>query len=139
MTTTTQRAANSNTEQTHVLWQEMSFHKSKKALAGNGVKTGSSDCYRIIVRPKEQFASFKTQAIGNPGSSLQRLAGRRRNSGTWATQAWLVNKSSAHIEGKTLVADSKDVRDLIRQLGSKPQLEYGDIFTTRIEDTHNHE
>jgi hypothetical protein len=125
MTSTAQKsAARDNTKQAQAVWQGMSFRKHAKP----GAK-GTGDYYRIVVRPKEQFSSFRTQDIGRPGG-LQRLAGKR-TSGSWATQAWLVSKDSAHVEGKRLVADNKDVRDLIRQLGSQPTLEKGDIFTAK--------
>jgi hypothetical protein len=125
MTSTAQKsAASDNTKQAQAVWQGMSFRKRAKP----GTK-GTGDYYRIVVRPKEQFSSFRTQDIGRPGG-LQRLAGKR-TSGSWATQAWLVSKDSAHVEGKRLIADNKDVRDLIRQLGSQPTLEKGDIFTAK--------
>jgi hypothetical protein len=104
--------------------QGMSFHQH----ARKGAKDDNT-YYRIVVRPKEQFSSFRTQDVGQPGGLL-RLAGRQ-TSGTWATQAWLVSKGSAHVEGKQLIADKKDVQDLIRQLGSQPTLEKGDIFAVK--------
>jgi hypothetical protein len=127
-------AARENVPHAQAVWKGMSFHK-RAVTQSEGLNRakpdikGRSHYYRIVVRPKEQFTSFRTQDIGNPGG-LQRLAGRR-SSGSWATQAWLVNKDSAHVEGKKLIADNKDVQDLIRQLGSQPILEKGDIFTAK--------
>ena len=122
----------------------MSFRRRTRVLPKNHKRAqpgaeGGGNYYRIIVRPKEQFMSFRTQYIGDQGR-LKRLAGRR-SSGSWATQAWLINKTSAHVENKKLIADSKDVADLIRQLGSQPILEKGDIFITKeqpnIVEKHN--
>ena len=42
-----------------------------------------------------------------------------------------MSKDSAHIEGRRLVADNKDVGDLLKRLGSHPVLEHGDIFTAK--------
>jgi hypothetical protein len=139
MVTPTQKSASKkNLKRAQPVWQGMSFHKhamsgsvvSKRAATGI---TSHDEYYRIIVRPKEQFTIFRTQDIGKPGA-LQRLAGKC-SGGTWATQAWLVNKGSAHVEGKKLVADNKDVQDLIRQLGSQPVLEKDDIFSTKSSST----
>jgi hypothetical protein len=87
---------------------------------------GESNYYRIIVRPKDLFSTFRTQEIGAPGN-LQRLTGKRGEA--WITQAWLVSKRAAHIEGRRLIADSKDVGDFIKQLGIQPILRRGDVFT----------
>lgn len=91
--------------------------------------TGTGNFYRIEVRPKSQFTSFRVQDVGGPGG-LERVAGRR-SSGSWATAAWLVSKTYAHARGKTLVADVKEARDLFKTLGSKPELVKGDIFKAR--------
>lgn len=133
-TTAQQEAARKNIKKAQAVWQKMSFHQRTLAQpegrkrAKPGTK-GKGDYFRIVVRPKEQFTNFRTQDVGKPGG-LQRLAGRR-SSGSWATQAWLVNKGSAHVEGKHLIADNKDVEDLIQRLGSQPILERGDIFTAK--------
>lgn len=95
-----------------------------RSRAKSGVR-GEGDYYRIILRPSKQFRVFRTQDVGKPG-----LAGKRTG-GSWVTQAWLVSKSGAHVEGRRLIADNKDVSDLIRRLGSEPMLEKGDIFTAK--------
>lgn len=135
MATEKQRqAARENIKKAQEKWQSMS--RRQRTLAqpeGKGRAepgtTGKGNYYRIIVRPKEQFTSFRTQDVGDPGG-LQRVTGRR-SSGSWATQAWLVSKDYAHVEGDTLVADSKEARDLIGSLGSQPVHKKGDIFTAK--------
>lgn len=125
---TQQEAASKTSKEAQNAWQDMGFHRHTPPRQGSRPRAKSgSRCYRIIVRPKEQFTSFITQAVDKPGRLL-RLAGKR-NSGSWATQAWLINKDAAHVEDRRLVADSKEVADLIRQLGSQPVHEKGDVFS----------
>ena len=59
-----------------------------------------------------------------------RLAGKR-SSGSWDTQAWLISKDDAHLEGTTLVANTDDARKLIDALGTKPKLVNGDVFEAK--------
>src|SRR5438105_3588521 len=80
--------------------------------------TGEGEFYRIQVRPKEEFVTFRTQDVGGPGG-LERVGGKRRG-GSWDTQAWLVSKRDAHVEGDKLVPDSADARELFAKLGSEP-------------------
>lgn len=89
--------------------------------------TGRGAYYHVIVRPKYQFVSFRNQDIGKKGG-LERIAGHRR-SGSWATQAWLVSKEMAHVEGETLVADHPDAKKLLVSLSTQPIRLMGDIFT----------
>lgn len=100
--------------------------QTKKARAKPGTK-GTGDYFRVIVRPKSQFKSFRVQDVGDPGG-LERLAGHR-SSGSWATHAWLISKDKAHLEGDKLVADDADAKKLLKSLGSEPIHTKGDIFT----------
>lgn len=75
---------------------------------------GEGDYFRIVVRSKEEFATFRYHDVGEKGHIL-RLAGKR-SSGSWDTQTWLISKDDAHIEGDTLVADTDDARRLIEAL-----------------------
>lgn len=118
-----QAAWSSMTPRQHSLAQPEGRRRAKPGTTGEG------DYYRIVVRPKDQFTSFRNQDVGEPGG-LQRLAGRR-SSGPWDTHAWLIHKDHAHIEGETLVADSDDAKDLLEKLGSTPKHEKGDIFTAK--------
>jgi hypothetical protein len=90
---------------------------------------GSGEYFRIEVRPKAKFASFRTQDVGDPGH-IQRVAGQRE-SGSWATQAWLISKEDAHLSGERLVADSRDAKALLKKLGSAPTHIKGDVFQAK--------
>lgn len=127
-------AARQNIKKAQATWRNMSSRQHSlaqpegRARAKPGTK-GGGDFYRIIVRPKEQFVTFRNQDVGEPGG-LQRVAGKR-SSGSWSTQAWLISKDFAHIEDNKLVADRKDAKDLLKKLGSQPKHEKGDIFTAK--------
>lgn len=90
---------------------------------------GSGNYYRIIVRPKEEFVTFRTQDVGDRGH-IQRIAGKR-TSGSWDTQAWLVSKEDAHVDQDHLVADSQDAKDLLEKLGSRPMRAKVDVFKAK--------
>lgn len=97
-------------------------------MAGKKPGTGGEGkWYRIVVRPKEDFVSFRYHDVGEKGGDAMRLAGMRR-SGKWDTQAWMINKNSAHIELDELVPDTKDAHEVIANLGSVPTHLKGDIF-----------
>jgi hypothetical protein len=99
-----------------------------KKRAKPGTK-GEGDYFRIVVRSKDEFATFRYQDVGEKGHIL-RLAGKR-SSGTWDTQAWLISKDDAHIESDTIVSDTDDARRLIETLGSKPTHVEGDVFKAK--------
>lgn len=87
----------------------------------------NSRYYRIIVRPRNDFVTFRIRDIGGIGH-MQQLVGKRPN-GSWATQAWLISKNDAHIDDGILVADSRGARELLMKLGSEPKYERDSIFT----------
>ncbi len=111
------------THRQHVLAQP---HGRKRAKPGS---RGMGTYYRIVVRPRNEFVSFRTHDVGKPGDLL-RISGKR-GSGSWATQAWLVDKRLAHIDGDYLVADAPDAKDLLMKLRSVPYHEKGDIFSAK--------
>ena len=90
---------------------------------------GQGDYYHVEVRASDDFVTFRTQDLGDPGH-VQRVAGKRE-SGSWATVKWLIGKEDAHVSGGTLVGDTKDARDVIKKLGSKPTHKKGDIFEAK--------
>lgn len=90
---------------------------------------GEGDYFRVVVREKDQFTTFRNQDVGDPGG-LQRIAGKR-NSGSWDTQAWLISKKDAHKEGDKLIGDSQDAKDLLDTLSSTPKHEKGDVFSAK--------
>jgi len=108
------------TSQEHAVPQPKGRKRAKPGTKGEG------DYFRIVVRRKDEFVTYRYQDVGEKGHIL-RLAGKR-SSGSWDTQVWLIGKSDAHIEGDTLVADSEDARRLIETLGSKPKHVVGDVF-----------
>lgn len=108
---------------------------TKKQTTAARKKPGSSgkgDYYHIEVLPKTGFVTFRTQDVGDPGH-IQRVAGKRA-SGSWATVKWLVGKKDAHMRGDHLVADSRDAKELIKQLGVKPVHVSGDRFKAKAVD-----
>src|SRR5437667_3336181 len=106
MATEKQReAARRNIAKAQAAWQAMSHREHARAQPqGRGRKkpgtTGEGEYYRITVRPKEDFVTFRTQDVGGPGH-IQRVGGKR-SSGSWDTQAWLISKEDAHAEGGEL-------------------------------------
>ena len=135
MTTTVQhKAATQNIKKAQDTWKGMT-HRQHALAQPEGRRRarpgtmGGGEYYHIVVRPKSAFVTFRYQDVGEKGH-LQRLAGKR-SSGSWSTQAWLISKNDAHVSGNVLVADSKDARDLLMQLGSEPKHEKGDVFTAK--------
>lgn len=135
MATTKQKtAARENIKKAQQKWQGMTPRQHALAQpegrmrAKPGTK-GEGDYFRIVVRPKEEFTTFRYHDVGEKGH-LQRLAGKR-SSGSWDTQSWLISKNDAHLDGDTLVADSEDARKLLATLGSKPRRIKGDVFEAK--------
>lgn len=132
MATEKQRqAAKKNIKKAQSRWKTMSAREHASSQPeGRGRKkpgtTGEGNYYRIDVRPKEEFSTFRTQDVGGPGHLL-RVAGKRP-SGSWSTATWLINKDDAHIEGDKLVGDTKDAKDLLKNLRSTPVHLSGDRF-----------
>src|SRR5205085_3361423 len=132
MATERQRqAARQNVKKAQAAWQGMSHaeHARAQPQGRDRMKPGTAgggEFYRIVVRPKEEFVTFRTQDVGKPGG-IERVAGKRQ-SGSWSTQAWLVSKQDAHIEGDKLIPDTTDARNLLAKLGSEPMHTKGDVF-----------
>jgi hypothetical protein len=90
---------------------------------------GEGEYYRITVRPKEDFVTFRTQDVGGTGH-IERVAGKR-SSGSWDTQAWLISKDDAHVEGESLIPDSEEAKRVMADLGSSPRHLKGDVFEAK--------
>jgi hypothetical protein len=90
---------------------------------------GRGDYYHVEVREGDDFETFRTQDVGDPGH-LQRVSGKRP-SGSWATVKWLIGKEDAHLEDDKLVGDTKDAKDLLKKLRSKPVHVRGDLFEAK--------
>jgi len=127
-------AAKENIKKAQKAWQEMS-HEKKAAAQPEGRdrkdpgEGQEGDYFRIVVRPKSEFTTFRYHDVGDPGHII-RLAGKRRT-GTWDTHAWLISKRDAHVEGESLIPDTKDARELFESLASKPKHVEGDIFESK--------
>lgn len=89
--------------------------------------TGRGRFYRIEVRPKSEFITFRNQDVGKRGD-LERLAGKR-SSGSWDTISWLVEKDVAHVSNGRLVIDSPKVKaSLEKQIRGPVTHLKGDVF-----------
>lgn len=135
MTTKAQRqAAKKNIKKAQQTWQDMSSRQRSLAQpkgddrADPGEK-GTGDFYRIEVRRSDQFTSFRTHDVGDPGG-IERVAGHRK-SGSWDTQAWLISKKLAKVEDEELIPLDDDAKEVLDQLGSKPKHHKGDIFKAK--------
>ncbi len=96
----------------------------KKTRAKPGTK-GEGKYYRVVVRPKSQFSTFRSHDVGRKGHII-RLAGKRKN-GSWDTQAWLIAKTDAHYSGGKLVGDTASARKVLANLRTKPRKVKADI------------
>ncbi len=96
---------------------------STRRAPGSG---GQGEYYHVEVRPGEDFVTYRTQDVGDPGH-IQRVGGKRA-SGSWATVKWLISRDDAHLEGDTLVGDTREAKDLLKKIGSKVTHKSGDRF-----------
>ena len=90
---------------------------------------GKGKYYRVVVRPKSQFVTFRIHDIGRKGH-LQRLAGKRK-SGSWDTQAWLISKEDASMKKGKLVGKTASVKKLLAKLQTKPKKVKGNILKAK--------
>lgn len=127
-------ASKKNIKKAQKKWESMTSRQRavaqpegrKRATSGS---KGTGEYYRITVRDKRQFTSFKTDDVGDKGG-IQRVAGHRP-SGSWDTQAWLISKDRAKKIGNTLEGKDKDVQKVLDQSGSKPKHIRGDLFEAK--------
>lgn len=126
-------AAKKNVKKASAAWKGMTSRQ--RALAqpqGKGRKKpgmgGAGTFYRIEVRPKGQFTSFRTQDVGKKGG-LERVAGRR-SSGSWDTATWLIDKKHAHVTpgGQLVIDNVKERAALTKATRGKITHVKGDIF-----------
>ena len=101
---------------------------SQRRRAKPGARGGGA-FFHIVVRPRSEFVTFRTQDVGRKGG-IERVAGRTR-SGRWLTQKWLISKDFAHRLGRKLVPDSTDSRQLLKKLGAPPRHVTGDRFVAK--------
>lgn len=135
MNTATQRkAARTNIKKAQSTWRGMSSRARARAQPeGRGRAkpgtTGGGEFYHVMVRPKTEFVTFRTQDVGKKGG-IERVAGKR-SSGSWDTQKWLISKDQAHIAGGHLVPDTSHAREVLENLGSTPVHISADRFRAR--------
>ena len=128
------QTAKRNIKKAQARWKTMSHREHATSQPeGHGRQkpgtTGKGNYYHVEVRPKDEFTAFRTQDVGEHGH-LQRVAGTR-SSGSWSTAKWLISKEDAHVEDDKLVPDTKDAKDLLKKLGSKPVHLSGDRFKAK--------
>ena len=92
--------------------------------------SGRGEYYHIELRPDEDFATYRTQDVGDPGH-IQRVAGKREGGG-WSTVKWLVAKGDAHVEGGRLIGDTSEAKDLLKKLRSSVTHKSGDRFAAKV-------
>jgi hypothetical protein len=128
-------AAKENIKKAQAKWKAMSKRQHslaqpegrKRKKPGTG---GKGNFYHIMVRPKTEFKTFRTQDVGESGH-LERIAGKR-SSGSWDTASWLVNKEDAHMDSKDrLIIDNPKVRTLLKQIRGDIKLVNGDVFESK--------
>lgn len=134
MATMKQRqAAKNNIKKAQSRWRSMSSRQHARSQPEGRKRqrpgAGGGSFYRVEVRPKTEFVTFRTQDVGGKGH-IERVAGKRA-SGSWATAAWLIGKEDAHVSGRKLVADSSDAKKLLKKLGSEPVRRSGDRFQAK--------
>jgi hypothetical protein len=94
-----------------------------RKMPGTG---GKGKFYRINVRDKNDFVTFRNHDIGKKGH-IERLVGKRAG-GRWATVTWLIDKNEAHIANGILVGDSVAAKEVLKKLRKKPVHVKGDVF-----------
>ena len=95
----------------------------KRALPGS---TGKGKFYRIELRPKGQFSSFRVQDVGKKGG-LERLAGHRK-SGSWDTVTWLIAKDKASVVNGHLKISGAKEQTVLKQIKGPIVHVKADIF-----------
>ncbi len=88
--------------------------------------TGKGKFYRIELRPKGQFTSFRVQDVGKKGG-LERLAGHRK-SGSWDTVSWLIAKDKASVVRGHLTITGAKEKSVLKQIKGPIVHVKGDIF-----------
>jgi len=129
--------ARQNVKKAQARWRAMSHRERARAQPqGRSRKkpgtTGKGRFYRILVRPKDEFVTFRVQDVGGKGG-LERLAGKR-TSGSWDTVSWLVEKKDAKVmpNGQLHITGAK-ARSVLKNIRGPIMHVKGDIFKSRGE------
>jgi hypothetical protein len=123
-------AARKNIKKAQEAWQTMSPREHAEAQPEGRARAkpgtrGKGKYYRIVVRPKEEFVTFRYHDVGQPGHA-ERLAGKR-SSGSWDDVAWLISKEDAHVENGELVANTPEMQKILDVIAPALHVK-GDIF-----------
>jgi len=124
------KAPRKNINKSQKVWKQMKpLEQALTQPQGRGRSKigtkGEGKYYRVEVRPKSEFTTFRYQDIGKPGGIL-RLAGKR-SSGSWDDHVWLIDKKMAHISDDTLIPDNPDAQEVLESIGPAQHVK-GDIF-----------
>ena len=125
-------AAQKNIRKAQAKWKSMTHRQHALAQPqGRSRKkpgsTGKGGFYRIEVRPKSKFTSFRVQDVGQKGG-LERVAGRR-SSGSWGTASWLISKEDAHVDARGhLKITDKKAQSVLKSIRGRIVHVKGDIF-----------
>lgn len=127
-------AARQNIRKAQAAWQRMTRRQHSLAQPEGRTRqkpgtTSRGEYYRIVVRPRTEFKTFRIQQIGRSGHT-ERLAGKR-SSGSWDTQAWLISKYDAHMQNRELVIDSPKAKTILKQIRGPIIHKRGDIFEAK--------
>src|SRR5205809_957840 len=83
-------SAKKNIKKAQKAWKNMSSRQHALAQPEGRARkrpgAGGGEFFRIEVRPKSEFVTFRTQDVGDKGG-IERLAGKR-SSGSWDTATW---------------------------------------------------
>src|SRR3989338_7365697 len=132
MTTSKQKiAAKKNVKKAQEKWKSMTHRQHALAQPqGRDRKkpgtTGKGKFFRIEIRPKNEFKTFRIHDVGKKGG-LERLAGKR-SSGSWDTVAWLVSKKDAKIRNRELIIKEIHAKTVLKNLSGPIMRVKGDIF-----------
>jgi hypothetical protein len=128
------QAARKNIKKAQSRRQNTSTKENARSQPQGGARqkpgsSGQGNYYHIELRGGDDFETFRTQDVGDPGH-LQRVAGKRPGGG-WSTVKWLVSKDDAHVEEGKLIGDTQEAKDLIKKLRSRPAHIRGDRFEAK--------
>jgi|SRR3989338_1993206 len=125
------KAAKKNIKKAQAKWRGMTHRQHALAQPQGRARqkpgsTGKGKFFRIEVRPKSEFKTFRVQDVGKKGG-LERLAGKR-GSGSWDTVAWLVSKKDAKIKNRKLIIKDVHAKTVLKNLRGPIVRVGGDIF-----------
>ena len=125
------RAAKKNIKKAQSAWKHMTKRQHSLAQPEGRMRkkpgtTGKGNFYRIEVRPKGEFVSFRVQDVGKKGG-LERLAGKR-SSGSWDTISWLVSNKDARVKNGNLMITDAKARTALKQIRGPIRHVKGDVF-----------